>query len=100
VGPFLAAVPAILIAGTQEGLLWALVIAAVYYVVQWCENNLLVPLIMKRAVGLSPIAVIVAMLVGVSFPDVIHPILGILVSVPACTILALFIEDWRTLPKN
>ena len=100
VGPFIAAIPSILIAGTQEGLLWALVVAAVYYVIQWCENNLLVPLIMKRAVGLSPIAVIVAMLVGVSFPDVIHPILGILISVPACTILALFLEDWRSSQKG
>lgn len=100
IGPFFAAVPAILIAGTQEGFLWMLVIAGVYYVIQWCENNLLVPLIMKRAVGLSPIAVIVAMLVGVSFPDVIHPILGILVSVPACTIIALFLEDWRATPKD
>lgn len=100
IGPFFAAVPAILIAGTQEGFLWMLVVAGVYYVIQWCENNLLVPLIMKRAVGLSPIAVIVAMLVGVSFPDVIHPVLGILVSVPACTIIALFLEDWRTTPKD
>jgi len=95
IGPFIAAVPAVLIAMTQEGFMWGVVLAAVYYVIQWCENNLLVPLIMKRAVGLSPIAIMFAMLVGVSFPKVIHPILGIMLSIPITTILSLFLEDWR-----
>lgn len=95
IGPFIAAVPAVLIALTQGGFLWALVIAGIYYVIQWCENNLLVPLIMKRAVGLSPIAIIFAMLVAISFPDIVHPILGILLAVPTTTIIALFINDLR-----
>ncbi len=94
-GPFIAAVPAVLIAGTQGGFVWALIVAGVYYIIQWCENNLLVPLIMKRAVGLSPIAIMFAMLVTVSFPTLVHPVLGILLAVPATTILTLFIEDWR-----
>jgi len=85
----------VLIAGTQGGFVWALIVAGVYYIIQWCENNLLVPLIMKRAVGLSPIAILFAMLVAVSFPQFIHPVLGILLAVPGTTILALFIEDWR-----
>jgi predicted PurR-regulated permease PerM len=95
IGPFIAAVPAVLIAMTQEGFFWALIVAAVYYVIQWCENNLIVPLIMKRAVGLSSVAIIIAMLIGVSFPDVIHPVLGIMLSIPVTTILALFLEDIR-----
>jgi predicted PurR-regulated permease PerM len=97
IGPFIAAVPAVLIALTQEGPIWALIVVGVYYIIQWCENNLLVPLIMKRAVGLSPIAVIFAMLVGVSFPDIIHPVLGIFLAIPTTTIIALFLEDWRNM---
>lgn len=100
VGPLIAAIPAVLIALTQQGFIWALVVAAVYYVIQWCENNLLVPLIMKRAVGLSPIAVMVAMLVGISFPSVLHPIIGIILSIPATTIIALFLEDWREMRRE
>ena len=88
-------VPAVMIALTQEGFIWALVLALVYYIIQWCENNLLVPLIMKRAVGLSPVAIMFAMLVGISFPGVIHPVLGIILSIPTTTIIALFLEDWR-----
>lgn len=99
IGPFIAAVPAILIALTDGGFLWALIVMGVYYVIQWCENNLLVPLIMKRAVGLSPIAIIFAMLMGMSFPNIIHPILGLLLAVPATTIVAVFLDDWRLLKK-
>jgi len=100
VGPFIAAIPAVLIALTQEGLLWAVIVMGVYYVIQWCENNLLVPLIMKRAVGLSPIAIIASMLIGVSFPAFLHPILGLLLAVPAATIITLFLEDWRAIREK
>jgi len=100
IGPFIAAVPAVLIGWTQEGFVWALVIALIYYVIQWCENNLLVPLIMKRAVGLSATSIMFAMLVGVSFPFVIHPVIGIMLSIPVTTILSLFIEDWRDLRRR
>lgn len=95
VGPLFAAIPAVLIAMTQHGFFWGCVIAAVYYVIQWCENNLLVPLIMRRAVGLSPIAIMFAMLTGISFPWIIHPILGVILAIPLTTIIALFLEDWR-----
>lgn len=96
IGPLLAAVPAILIAGTQKGLIWVPIVAAVYYSIQWCENNLLVPIIMKRAVGLSPIAILFAMMIGISFPNTIHPILGVMMAVPVTTIIAIFLNDWRT----
>ncbi len=92
-GPLFAAIPAVLIALSQAGFVWAIVIAVVYYVIQSCENNLLVPLIMKHAVGLSPILVLFGMLIGISFPDTIHPILGVILSVPVTTILAIFVKD-------
>jgi len=95
IGPFIAAVPAVLIGMTTGGFWWALGIMLVYYVIQWCENNLLVPLIMRRAVGLSPIAIIFAMLSGLSFPQIVHPILGLLLAVPVTTIITIFLEDWR-----
>jgi predicted PurR-regulated permease PerM len=100
IGPLIAAVPAVIIALSQGGFVWALIVIGVYYVIQWCENNLLVPLIMKRAVGISPIAVMFAMLVGVSFPDIVHPILGLLLAVPAATIITIFLEDWRQMRQN
>lgn len=100
IGPFIAAVPSVIIALSEGGFVWAAIVAGVYYIIQWCENNLLVPLIMKRAVGISPVAVMFAMLVGVSFPAIIHPILGLLLAVPAATIIVIFLEDWRQMRQN
>lgn len=92
-GPLIAAVPAVLIALSQQGFVWAAVVMGVYYVIQWCENNLLVPLIMRRAVGLSPVAILFAMMIGVSFPDTIHPVLGVMLAIPTTTILSIFLRD-------
>jgi len=100
VGPFIAAIPAVVIALTQKGFFWALIVAGVYYIIQWCENNLLVPLIMRRAVGLSPIAILFSMMVGISFPDTIHPIIGVMLAIPTTTILALFLEDWQKIHQR
>ncbi len=99
IGPFIAAIPAILIGFTDGGPIWALILMGIYYVIQLCENNLLVPLIMKRAVGLSPIAVLCAMMMGLSFPKVIHPVLGVLLAVPVTTIIAVFLDDLRVIKK-
>jgi len=34
--------------------------------------------------------------VGVSFPETIHPILGVLLAIPATTVVAIFLEDLRS----
>jgi len=99
-GPFIAAVPSILIALAQWGLVWALIVAACYYGVQWSENNFIVPLIMKHAVELSHVAILFAMMVGVSFPGVIHPILGILLSIPTTAVISVFLDDLRNTEKR
>lgn len=99
-GPLIAALPAIFIALSQKGIIWMLVVAVTYYIVQLCENNLLVPLVMKHTVGLSPIAIIVGMLIGVSFPDTVHPVVGIILAVPATAIITIFVHDFYILRKR
>ncbi len=99
-GPLIAAIPAVLIALTQGGFVWGVVIAGVYYVIQVSENNILVPIIMKHAVGLSPIVVILSMLVAVSFPDIIHPVLGVILAVPVTTIITIFLDDLYQLSRG
>jgi predicted PurR-regulated permease PerM len=96
VGPLIAAVPGILVAVAQHGFAWGLIVAVAYYAVQWSENNIIVPIIMKHATNLSAVAIMFAMLVAVSFPSFIHPILGILLSIPVTSIIAIFLEDLRT----
>lgn len=99
-GPLIGALPAVIIALSQYGFVWAAVVAVVYYVIQLCENNLLVPLIMKHAVGLSPIAIIFGMLVGVSFPDTVHPVVGIILAVPTTAVITIFVQDFYLLRRR
>lgn len=63
IGPIVSALPAILIGLTVSPLL-SLGTAAMYFVIQQLENNLIVPQVMKRAVGLNPLVVILAIAVG------------------------------------
>ncbi len=99
-GPIISALPAVFIALTQSGFGWALVVLAVYYAIQICENNLLVPLVMKHAVGLSPIAIMFGMLVGVSFPSVVHPVIGIILAVPTTAIITIFVQDFYMMRRR
>jgi predicted PurR-regulated permease PerM len=63
VGPLIGAIPALLMATTISPET-ALLTLAVYVVVQLVEGNVLVPLVMRNSVGLSPFLVLVSLLVG------------------------------------
>jgi predicted PurR-regulated permease PerM len=88
IGPWLGLIAAIPIAINQGGsmLLWVVIL---YFVIQRLENNLFVPIIMKKATGLNPIVVILAMLVGNKFLGIV----GIIISIPLAAILSIFLED-------
>ncbi len=62
-GPTISAVPAILVALTIHPLT-ALATAALYFLVQLVENNILVPKVMQRAVGVNPLVSILGLMVG------------------------------------
>ena len=63
VGPLLGAVPAILVAATVSPEL-ALGVAGVYIVLQLVEGSVLVPLVMRNTIGISPLLVLLSLLVG------------------------------------
>jgi predicted PurR-regulated permease PerM len=77
VGPVLGAIPALLFAATvsPETVVWVL---GVTVVIQVLENNVLVPVVMRNSIGLSPLIVTLSLLVGASAGG----ILGALVAVP------------------
>ena len=60
-----------------------------YIVLNQLENHVLIPNIMRKAVGLNPIVVILALLIGYKVAGVV----GILLSIPVATIVAVFIRD-------
>ena len=88
VGPILAAVPAIAVASTVSLQKVALVI--VFFVVQQqVENHVLVPKVMERQVGVSPVTVIVALLIGGKLLGII----GAILAVPTAAILQVVIAE-------
>jgi predicted PurR-regulated permease PerM len=88
-GPIMFALPGILIALGEKGIVFALVIAAVYIVIQQFESNLFYPLVVKKIVGISPLLVIIALVIGAKLGG----FLGILLSVPVAGTLVEYMKD-------
>ena len=82
IGPILAAIPAVAVAGSVSGQK-ALFVAIFFLLQQQLENHVLVPKIMERQVGISPAVVIVALLVGGSLLGV----MGAILAVPTAAII-------------
>lgn len=76
IGPTISAVPAILVALSVHPFL-ALSTAALYFIVQFVENNFLVPKIMQKAVGISPILSITGLMIGFRLAGPVGAILAI-----------------------
>ncbi len=94
IGPIIGAVPALFLAFTVSPTM-GLVVLIIYIVIQQLENNILVPTIMKRAVGLNPVISILVILIG----GKLGGILGAVLSIPLATAIAVLIsdlfEDWK-----
>ncbi len=88
IGPILGAVPALFVA-LNVSFGKAVAVAFLYVLVQWFENNILVPRFMRRAVGLNPVVVIAAILIGFEFGGVI----GAVVAVPIAAAVAVIVTD-------
>ncbi|MBI3120048.1 MAG: AI-2E family transporter [Candidatus Kerfeldbacteria bacterium] len=89
IGPILSAIPSLFFALTDSPLK-AILVVILYVVIQQLENNLLVPKVMQKTVGLNPIAVLLVLLIGAKLAGVV----GLLLAVPTATIVSIFIEDF------
>jgi predicted PurR-regulated permease PerM len=87
VGPILSAVPAVLIALATSPFL-ALSVVALYFIVQQVENNLVVPFVMRKSVGLSPLITIVALMVGGKLAG----FTGVFLAVPLLLVIQVIVE--------
>jgi len=87
-GPILAAIPAIFLAFIQAPML-ALFVAVLYYIIQLVENNIIVPKLMQKVVGLNPVVSIAVLLIGFK----IAGIMGAVLSIPVATAVSVFIRD-------
>ncbi len=81
-GPVLSAIPAVIFAFSQSPTLGLWVILA-YVIIHQIESHVLVPIVLGRTVGLNPVVVILALLIGFKLAG----ILGMILSVPVAAIV-------------
>jgi predicted PurR-regulated permease PerM len=89
VGPWLGGIPAVAIAASQS---WdkAFMVAIFVVMLQFLENSILVPRVMRGAVGLTPLTVFVAILAGTQYLGVI----GALLAIPIAAAIQVVVSEY------
>ncbi len=89
IGPILSMFPAVIIGFGVSPLIGAASIA-LYILIQQLENYILVPKVMEKSTGVSPIVTLLALAIGLKMAG----ILGILVAVPVVIVLQIIIKEY------
>lgn len=89
IGPIVAAVPAIAV-GATVGVNSAVIVAVFLFVQQQIENNVIIPRLMQKQTGISPILVMIAILIGGSLLGV----LGALLAVPTAAVIQILVREY------
>lgn len=95
VGPIFAGGIAVMVALTESVDL-ALYVLILYLVIQQVESHVLVPIIMKKAIGVHPVIILISLLAGF---EIAGPV-GVILSVPAAVIAGEIAEDWATQKRS
>lgn len=94
IGPFLGLIPAFLVALTFSPAK-AMAVIVLYFLVQQLENHVLVPQVMRRALGLHPAIVMISILIG----GKLLGLAGVLLATPLAATMSVIINDF-TKPKR
>ena len=76
IGPIIAAFPAVIV-GFGVSPLTGFAVAALAFLIQQIENYVLVPKIMEKQAGLSPIITLLALVIGLKVAGIVGAILSI-----------------------
>lgn len=90
-GPTISTIPSFLVALTQSYFLGFSTIA-LYFIVQQLENHIIVPMVMKKAVGLNPIITLIALIIGGKVGGAVGVVLAIPFTLFAETLLIEFMR--------
>lgn len=94
IGPIVGAVPALIVAGTlgDTTVLW---VAIAFVVIQQVESNILVPRLTAHAVGLHPIASILALVLGFEVGGVIGALFAVPIAGLLWVLVSTSVNAWR-----
>ncbi|MFH1098929.1 MAG: AI-2E family transporter [Candidatus Uhrbacteria bacterium] len=90
VGAIVSVSIAVLLTLLQGSFTKAIAVLIFYVVIQQVENHILVPRVMHRAVGVHPVVIIIAMLIGAK----IGGLPGILLTIPVAAGVIVFFEEY------
>lgn len=88
IGPVLGAIPPVLITFLIDPFK-ALLVLGLYVVVQQLESHLIVPKVMQRSVGLNPVIIVIAVMVGARLKGLI----GVLLAIPLATAAVIILKE-------
>lgn len=94
VGPVIGGIPIVIIAFLDSPIK-ALIAIALIALIQQVESNFIVPKVMQRSVGLSPVIIILALLIG----GKLFGIVGAILAVPVAAMVSVIIQEWPKLSK-
>ncbi len=91
-GPILGAIPAIFLGFTFPVFsFWrGIAVLILYIIIQQVENNIIVPQVMKKQVGLNPVVIIIVMLIGARLIGII----GMILAIPVATAVSVIVKDF------
>jgi len=89
IGPFLGAIPSVIV-GFGISPVAGLAVTALAFLVQQTENYVLVPKVMEKSVGISPIVTLLALLIGARLAGVA----GVILSVPTVITLHVLFKEF------
>jgi len=95
IGPVVSAVIAVSIS-FLHGPLTGFLVLGLFTLVQQLEAYIFTPLVMRKAVGLNPVVVILALLIGAKLGGV----MGVIIAVPIATVIGEIVKDLTTQKKE
>ena len=89
-GALISGIPAVFFAGIQSPLL-GLITLIMYICFHFAEAYFIMPKVVQKAVGLNPVALLAAMLIG----EKLAGPLGVVLAAPVMTIIAILVKDYQ-----
>lgn len=94
IGPIFSAIPAFFVVASRSFFQGGGILL-MYLIIQQLENNVIVPYVMRRTVGLHPVVTLIAITIGGKLGGVV----GVLISVPIALFIETVILEIRVLKK-
>ncbi len=96
IGPTLSAIPALAIAYLNYDYLTGLIVAVTYFIIQFFENNILVPRVLSQSADVNPLVTLICILIGFK----LYGVIGGLLAIPIYIVIRIIYSYWMKYQKT